>query len=493
MKLLRRANPTAILLGLGLITATVYVGIACLFPITLARGATRAFDLEQYSRGREWAAGFYVVGLLVAFAAFAAAFFVVPRMRRPLPTVLGFSLLFALILIWIYPITAIDIFYYVLQGREEVLHGLNPLVVPATQIPFDPLVPFVGEWKSMPSPYGPLWGVISAAVVRLGFIGTVDGSLVFKLIAFVTFAAGLLVLLWGTEWKVQAILLFAWNPLVLLQGPGHAHNDLLMATFGALALVLWGKQRWWAAAIVMLAVAASIKLPVLLLAPLLMTDILRSQPSWWQRVGILVASAVLGAATMIAAFIPYWPPWESLTGVLQMFATQKSYTVLSLFRLSLSRLQVPPPYDADIPRFLGMAVFLACYTVLMQRVWTKRTGLYTAGFWAFFLYLLTSTSYRIWYPLWAIPLAVLAHAEIRDAIHLARMRWRTYLLSLTSELSILMFTLLWRWGLNGRVLPKADWFLMYLFVIPWQFGVPLLAPLLIHKDGRATWRKPPIR
>jgi len=41
-----------------------------------------------------------------------------------------------------------------------------------------------------------------------------------------------------------ALLLFAWNPLVLLQGPAHAHNDLLMITVATLALVLWRCRLW---------------------------------------------------------------------------------------------------------------------------------------------------------------------------------------------------------------------------------------------------------
>ena len=441
--------------------------------------------------GREWAAGFYVAGLLLVFGAFAVAFFVVPRVRRPLPLVVGFGLLFALILVFLYPITAIDVFYYVLEGRMQVFHGLNPLAVPASQAPLDPLIPFVGEWTSVPTAYGPLWNVIAATVVRLGFAGPVDGLLAHKFLALAVYAACILVLIWGTGRNVEAILLFAWNPLVLLQGTGNAHNDLLMMTVAMLALVVWDKRRWWAAAMVLLALAASIKLPVLLLAPLLLAAILCREHSWGSRVWIVFASALLGAVTMLAAYIPYWPPWQSLTGLLAMFATQRTYTILSLVRLSLTRLQVPPPYDFEIPRTIGLAIYIACYLVLLRRVWTGRMGLYTAGFWALFLYLLTSTSYRIWYPLWTIPLAVLAHIELLDGIQLARMRWRTYLLSLTSELSILMFTLVWRWVLNGAVLPKADWFLMHLLTVPWQFGVPLLAPLLIRRPPPDLFREDP--
>ena len=121
MRLLRSLNPTVIFVGLGLVSAAFYAAITYLYPITLASGAPRAYDLEQFSRGHEWMAGVYVAGLLVVFAAFAASLFVVRRLQKPLPLIVGFGLLNAFILLWIYPITAIDIFYYVVEGRMQAL------------------------------------------------------------------------------------------------------------------------------------------------------------------------------------------------------------------------------------------------------------------------------------------------------------------------------------------------------------------------------------
>jgi hypothetical protein len=54
---------------------------------------------------------------------------------------------------------------------------------------------------------------------------------------------------------------------------------------------------------------------------------------------------------------------------------------------------------------------------------------------------------------------------------------RTFLFSMTSELSILMFYLVWRWVLNGYVLPRADWLTMHLITVPWHYGLPLFLPL----------------
>jgi len=483
MKSLRSLNPTVLLICLGVITAAAYAAIVYLFPLSLVVGASRPYDLEQFSRGRQWAAGVYVVGLLLAFGAFAAAFPLVARIRKPLPLILGFGLLFALILFWIYPVTAIDVFAYVLQGRLEVLHHLNPLTAVASQAPTDPLLPFIGEWKDTPSPYGPLWALIASGIVRLGFMGTVDGVLVFKLLALITYAGGLLIVLWGARRSPAALLLFAWNPLVLLQGPAHAHNDLLMIVTACLGLVLWERRRWWAAGVLLITVGALVKAPALLLGPILLIAVLRREPSWGRRVLVFGATAVLGLAVVAVAYLPYWPPWESMIGLAQAFATQKTYTLLSLVRLSLTRLGVPAPYDFQGPRLFGLLVFHVCYLTLLWRVWKGRKGTYTAAFWTFFLYLFTSTSYRIWYPLWVVLPAALAYGELRDELQRVRLLWRTGLLSLTSELSILMFTLLWRWVLNGTAAPKADWFWMHLITTPWQFGLPLLLPLLIRRGS----------
>jgi hypothetical protein len=481
MKTPRFLTPTVVLLGLGLLTTAIYAGLTFLFPFDVPAGATRALDMEQLARGREWVGGFYVVGILLAFGALAVALHVVKGARRPLRIVAGVGLLNALILVWLYPLSAIDVFFYVLQGRQEVVYGLNPLAVPASQIAqAEPLLGFVGQWRDVPSPYGPLWGMLSAGVVRLGFADAQTGPPAFKLLAFLAFGGCLAVLAWGTQRNAQALLLFAWNPLVLLQGTGNGHNDLLMIAVGALALVVWDRRRQWAPAFVLLALAGAIKAPVLLLGPLLLAAVLRSAPSLRRRALLFGAAAVLGAGTLALTYVLYWPPTESLAGLRAVLSGQYAFTPVALAGQLLSRLPSPPPDPNGLPRLMGLILFVAGYELLLWRVWRGEMGLYTAGFWAFFLYLLTTSSFRIWYPLWVIPLGVLAHTELRDGVLLARMRWRTYLLSLTTEASAMMFTLAWRWLFNGALLPQADWFWMHLLVVPWQFGLPLLGPLLIR-------------
>jgi hypothetical protein len=480
MRSSRFGDPNVLLALLGGVTAGVYALLVWLYPLVVHAAAARPYDLEQLSRGRAWAAYLYVGGLVLAFVCFALAFPLVRRARRPLPWIVGFGLLFGAILIWLYPVTATDVFAYIFRARQNVIHGQNPLALPPDGVPGDPLLIFLGEWSKAPSPYGPGWEALAGIPVQLGFAGQVDGALAFKMLAFAAYALGLWVVAWGTKYRAEAVLLFAWNPLVLLEGPGNGHNDLLMIVLAALAVAVWWRRRWWALAVVLLTLAATVKAPAVLVGPLLLAEVLRSQQGWLRRGWVLVASIVLGAGVILLTFIPFWPPWESVAGLIGAFANQRTYTITATVRLTLAKLGAGPVAETA-PRQIGQLILVMGYIWLVWRTWRGRFGVAEAGFWAFFLYLLTAASYRIWYPLWLVPLAALSVVEIGQPLTWVRMRWRTYLMSLMSELSILMFYLVWRWLLNGTVLPKADWFLMHVLTIPWQFGVPLLVPLLIRR------------
>jgi hypothetical protein len=103
-----------------------------------------------------------------------------------------------------------------------------------------------------------------------------------------------------------------------------------------------------------------------------------------------------------------------------------------------------------------------------------------AGFLAYFGQLLLGTAFRIWYPMWLIPFAALGLSSLTFL--------RTFLFSLAAEVSIVVYLICWRWGLdtwdwgvNGPLKDYWDfWVVMTFIVAPWVFGIPLLGPVL-HK------------
>jgi len=476
-----RGHPIAQLILLGAGSQVIYLTMVLLYPLTVHGQADRPYDLEKLSRGRPSSAFIYVIGLIALFVAFWAALRIARRNRVPVKLIVAFGLIFGFTLTWLYPITADDLFRYVLRARLRVVYGENPFLVPVSGVPGDPMHLFAGQWGDHLSPYGPIWELIAEGVVWMGLREPVSGALAYKVVVWLAYLACTGLLAWGTRGDSRALLIFAWNPLVLIQGPGNGHNDLVMMALMVLGLVLWERKRSWALAVAAMSLAVLTKLSAALMAPLLMVAILRSQPTWWRRVAILIGAAAIAAGLIVLAYLPFPPLEETLGGILEEMSRSYTYTIAAFARMVLREF-IPNDLAMSIPRVIGRVTMLLIYGWALVRVALGRTRLAEAGFLVYFCFLLTNTGYRIWYPLWLVPLAVL-HCTPRT-------RLRTVLISLTSELSILMFYLLWRWVLNGEtlpnglVLPDASWLAMHAITVPWQYGLPLFLPLRLPKRWR---------
>ena len=139
---------------------------------------------------------------------------------------------------------------------------------------------------------------------------------------------------------------------------------------------------------------------------------------------------------------------------------------------------LPFHLPAWIRHGLALAAPGGVYLWSLVRVWKRRMELAEAGMLVLFVYLLTRASYRIWYPMWLVPLA---------ALHLTRRtRLRSFLLCLTSELSVVTLTLGYGWLFDGRFLPQLEWGAAVALTAPWQFGLPIVLPPL----APPTWTGP---
>ena len=118
----------------------------------------------------------YLVGLALAFGLYLWALRLVMRASREasravisLRFVLLTGALLAAVLLLAYPLGAIDVFVYAIYTRGWALHGLNPLAVsPAQYPPGDPWLNLAAEWIDAPSPYGPVWQVLSLGAYYAG-------------------------------------------------------------------------------------------------------------------------------------------------------------------------------------------------------------------------------------------------------------------------------------------------------------------------------------
>lgn len=549
------------LVMIGLLMQLIYTSYIVAFPlISNTQKGGPAADLEILMRDFRWFWPVYTAGIIALYVLFWYAMQIVshfslydsgddlanktPNGLKPNALkllILAFGLLFAFTLVWLYPITANDLFRYVLRGRIWAVYGESPMLAPPNQFPNDPYLAFAGEFGQWVSGYGPLWEIVVQVPLRLGAIEMVSGSISLKLVGLLSYLGCAALLGWvarpyitgldfaavpsphrSTAWSnLLALTFFAWNPLILMQGLGNGHNDLLFMALMVLGLILWQRKLWWAAALA-LSLATLAKITGLLILPFFAIVLLKSEPTWQQRllksagallIGLVTAFLVYRALGPLApifqdswnavslrlgwvinasditrqlwadlsAGLGFAPPGTAAPpGLGSMLTVRRGFAIASTLRMTLREI-IPGQIAEPIPRTTGNYIFILFYAGLMVQMWRGKLNLITAGFLAYFSQLMLGATFRIWYPMWLIPLAVLFLTPATF--------WRTFLFSLTAELSIINYFVVWRWYLNNWSWGKTGllasywnyWTVMHLLTVPWLFSIPLFGPIILKK------------
>ncbi|MGB3330197.1 MAG: hypothetical protein WBA46_14650 [Thermomicrobiales bacterium] len=220
-----------------------------------------------------------------------------------------------------------DVFFYEMSG-DLARQGLNPYTTHLYDQPTNPLYQF-NHWVEMKTVYGPFWTDINLAILRVTGPDPVAATFVYKILL-----GGMALLLAGlTFWLVRRLtgnqalaaaggVLVAWQPNMIFDTSGQAHNDpvMLLLMTAAVALVLIGGVRAIRGAVVLITASAAIKyvtLPVLGLIGLLRI-VERRKPGGWLRI---LANWVVDGITVVAVlaigFLPYWNGFHVLAEMLR--------------------------------------------------------------------------------------------------------------------------------------------------------------------------------
>lgn len=290
------------------------------------------------------------------------------------------------------PLFSRDGWSYAAQGVLAG-HGLSPytfgpglLTGPISEA-VDP------RWLFTPTPYGPLPLAFGSSFAQL----TADPWLLVighRLVALL----GLVLLAWavprlaawsGTSPALASGLVLA-SPLMLANGVGGLHNDLLMVGLMAAALVV-GVERSWTWGMLLGGAAAAVKVPGGLVCVAVALASLPAAASAVHRVRRLAQAGLLAGAVVVVLGLVTGVG----TGWLSALAVPGSLpTVLSL----------PTMLGGDVGRQIAMVVFVLGAGGLAM---TARTGSplaalrLTAALTG--LLLLCSPVVHIWYLLWCLP------------------------------------------------------------------------------------------
>lgn len=230
-----------------------------------------------------------------------------------------------------------DIFSYVMYGHISAIYNLNPYIYPPNYFPGNPILDWIHPiWHDQPSVYGPLWTGIGWVMARLiapfdGVVQTLpDGQvlqvgLMNQVFAYKLFMNGVQIINLALVWwllgrimatrpraRLAAFVMFAWNPLMLFDTAGNAHNDALMVTLlllGVVPLVVAARQpnnvNWLIGSFVV-GLSALIKYTTGLVALFLIVPWARRLPSWPARIAWIGGLGVLMAGVTLVLYIPWF-------------------------------------------------------------------------------------------------------------------------------------------------------------------------------------------
>lgn len=475
--------------GLSILIYLIFLIAFPLSPYIYVEG--NMLDLEMILRnGMRWFIWVYILGLSLLFIAFWQIVRNLHMFAKQNAEeanslrgwVLGIGIVSGVILLGLYPITALDVAVYVINARNWVLYGGNPLTVPPETFPNDPYIHLAGEYVSKTSPYGPVWELIGRIPVQLGMTEIAAGIVGMKIITLLAVIGMAVLIGWVAKQQsekfnvrsVTALAFFVLNPLVMLEAVGNAHNDMVMVALLTLGLILWQRGKWaWAAFV--LTLSALTKFSAVTILPLFGLTVLLESQTWRERIlrGLTITVIALGTSLLLYGMMGPFP--DVFSGIIQSFGRRSfspAYATYVIVR------ELAPDYAQYILAH-SRNVFIVLYAFIALALLRKKLTLLEAGFLAYLAMIFLSNAFRIWYPLWLLPFAVLNLNS--------RTYWRTFLFSLTVEFSILSYYILWRWywrhwewgEVTGPLAPYWDYFkIMTPFTVSWTFTLPFLGDVI---------------
>ena len=408
---------TSGLLLLGLASVFLYWrGIAAAYPLVEGlREPHTTWSSPPHATLRDGLAHALVYVLMIA--CYGLALHWTLRLSLPVsPSLLaiigGAWLVSSAVLLAASPGQSHDIFDYIFRGRMLAKFGASPLAVTPDTYRDEPFYGYIG-WARWVDAYGPVWEYVSGAVALSGEGTLASYVLRYRLLSVIlTGLCGALIYTLvraeAPRYAPAALLAWSWNPLLLVSTALGAHNDVLMIVFVLLEYRCF-QRRKWVAGLLMLVLAAHVKMTALLLLPVMCVWLARRN-GWWPAVRTMFVAFGLAAPLSWLLYQPLGG-WATLPRNLRERALLLYNSPAYVTYMELQHRWTWPEIDARHATTVGANLLFLLIALVLFAYLGRRQG--NAHLWGFSLaitmaYLLVGAYwFNGWYVLWALALAAL--------------------------------------------------------------------------------------
>lgn len=387
---------------------------------------------EQLWPGASQSLDFLIDSLMQVFiGSFALYIVAILLVRAGLPkivgpaVVVGAALAFQGTLFLMPGLYTTDMFSYVMYSHIAGVLQVNPYTSMPSWFPEVRIFHWIHPlWANAPSIYGPAWIDLTLPLARrVAASSEVDKVLAYKALVNIghLVAVGLIGyvshrLRPGSA--LEAVIMYAWNPMILFEFGGNGHNDALMVSAMLLGLALYTTSARWLG-MVMAVIAVLLKMTALFLLPYYAMAWAREQSTWVR----FFATGILATATIplvvVAFYLPWWDGPATIAPILlwsqgPMFNNYVPDTLSSYLagrRVIESGGLVDPQLALEQSREQVKSVARAFFVVWCAwELWRVRGGIGIAGAGArvMLVFLLTVNTWVLpWYFSWPLALGIL--------------------------------------------------------------------------------------
>ncbi len=410
------------------------------YPL-LAYYAVPLLDLGKLTDRSHEAARDFAVAFLLLFGICYAAY-VLCRGRsswKGLLVVLLFTFLCGLALVLVYPITAADVFEYVAYARITVDHGANPHLYRPLDFPDDPFVRY-SAWPHITSPYGPLWTYVSVPLAVLSGPSLLSYLLLFKALALAVHLvnSGLIYSIlrhWRPTYALAGTVLYAWNPLVLFESAGGAHNDVVVMLPVLLAVYLFVRGHY-SLAVVVSALSCLVKMPMVIVVPLFVVGGWHALSEEKNRMAAVARGVGLAIVTVVLLHLPLWDGLGSLGWLARESLFTSSFATVAV--LTLRHWVEDAELARSVVRSAALGVFGLFYVWRLLTLRGETRQFLEGLFWTVLVFLCVAVLwFQPWYVVWVVALGALV-----PSVGTARLTM-LFSYSATWNYMVYIFFLLW--------------------------------------------------
>ncbi|TMF44422.1 MAG: hypothetical protein E6I32_15150 [Chloroflexi bacterium] len=339
--------------------------------------------------------------------------------------------LFGITLLFLPAIFSTDIITYISASHMPNIYYGPPFSTLVPQIP--PMPNYGGILTDFrPVLYGPLWLGIASLLTRMSR-DLVTVVLLFRGLALVVHLINCM-LVWTILSKIApanrllGTLLYAWNPLILIELVVNGHNEGVIICLLLLALWFYVQQRskWFdIATLLCCGLAISINLMVLLITPLLLWFMVRNERHITRAILSFSWRALFVLAIVCIAYAPVWQGGATFLAITSSIDLQNfMYSLLALLVMPLRALYSQLTGGINLPSSLLQPLSAADTTILastlfifallyfqalgrVQSPWGGGGGPYNVLFTCWTIVIigfvaLASTLFWPWYIIWVV-------------------------------------------------------------------------------------------